>query len=71
MDEDVVLCHAGTPLKDGKLVTAGGRVLGVCARGKDIEDARKKVYANAQKIHFDGMYYRSDIGIKYRDVEKE
>ena len=71
LDEDVVLCHAGTAMKDGKLVTAGGRVLGVCARGKDVEDARKKVYANAEKIHFDGMYYRKDIGIKYRDVVKE
>ncbi|MBO5362787.1 MAG: phosphoribosylamine--glycine ligase [Clostridia bacterium] len=71
LDENVVLCHAGTALKDGKLVTAGGRVLGVCARGKDIEEARQKVYANAQKIHFDGMYYRKDIGIKYRDVVKE
>ena len=71
LDEGVVLCHAGTAIKDGKLVTAGGRVLGVCARGADIEDARQKVYANAQKIHFDGMYYRSDIGIKYRDIEKE
>ena len=71
LDQDVVLCHAGTAMKDGKLVTSGGRVLGVCARGKDVEDARKKVYANAQKIHFDGMYYRSDIGVKYRNVEKE
>ena len=70
LDEDVVLCHAGTALKDGKLVTSGGRVLGVCARGSDIEDARKKVYANAEKIRFDGMFYRKDIGIKYRDVEK-
>ena len=71
LDEDVVLCHAGTSLKGGKLVTSGGRVLGVCARGKDIEDARKKVYANAEKISFDGMYYRKDIGIKYKNVEKE
>ncbi len=71
LDKDVVLCHAGTSLKDGKLVTSGGRVLGVCARGKDIEDARKKVYANAEKISFDGMYYRKDIGVKYRDVAKE
>ena len=71
LDKDVVLCHAGTSLKDGKLVTSGGRVLGVCARGKDIEDARKKVYANAEKIKFDGMYYRKDIGIKYRDIVKE
>ena len=71
LDQDVVLCHAGTAMKDGKLVTAGGRVLGVCARGKDIEEARQKVYANAQKIRFDGMYYRTDIGIKYREVERE
>ena len=71
LDEEVVLCHAGTSLRGGKLVTSGGRVLGVCARGKDIEDARKKVYANAEKISFDGMYYRKDIGIKYKNVEKE
>ena len=71
LDKDVVLCHAGTAMKDGKLVTSGGRVLGVCAKGKDIEDARQKVYANAEKIHFDGMYYRKDIGIKYRNIEKE
>ena len=70
LDEGVVLCHAGTAMKDGKLVTSGGRVLGVCARGEDIEDARKKAYANAEKIHFDGMYYRADIGVKYRDEER-
>jgi phosphoribosylamine--glycine ligase len=46
-------------------------VLGVCAKGKDIEEARKKVYANAEKISFDGMYYRKDIGIKYREIVKE
>jgi len=71
IDDDVILCHAGTAVKDGKVVTSGGRVLGVCARGADIEEARKKVYANAEKIHFDGMYYRKDIGIKYRDIAKE
>lgn len=71
LDENVVLCHAGTSLKNGKLVTSGGRVLGVCARGKDVEEARQIAYANAKKIAFEGMYYRSDIGIKYRDVEKE
>jgi phosphoribosylamine-glycine ligase len=36
-----------------------------------VEDARKKVYSNAEKIHFDGMYYRKDIGIKYRNIDKE
>ena len=71
LGEDVVLCHAGTSMKDGKLVTSGGRVLGVCARGATIEDARAKVYVNAEKIHFDGMYYRKDIGIKYKDIAKE
>ena len=71
LDEDIVLCHAGTALKDGKLVTSGGRVLGVVAKGEDVEAARRKVYAAAEKIHFDGMYYRKDIGIKYRNIEKE
>jgi phosphoribosylamine--glycine ligase len=71
LEKDIVVYHAGTAMKDGKLVTSGGRVLGVVAKGKDIEEARQKVYANAQKIHFDGMYYRKDIGIKYRDVVKE
>ena len=71
LDKDVVLCHAGTAEKDGKLVTSGGRVLGVCAKGENIEAARKKVYANAEKIHFDGMYYRKDIGIKYKEIAKE
>ena len=70
LDRDVVICHAGTAEKDGKIVTSGGRVLGVCAKGSDIESARQKVYKNAEKIHFDGMYYRKDIGIKYKDVEK-
>ncbi len=68
---EVVLCHAGTAIKDGKLVTSGGRVLGVCAKGEDIEEARQKAYAGAEKISFEGMYYRKDIGIKYRDIAKE
>ena len=71
LDKDILVCHAGTKAKDGKIVTDGGRVLGVVAKGKDIEEARQKVYANAEKIHFDGMYYRNDIGIKYKDVCKE
>ena len=71
LDPDVILCHAGTSMKDGKLVTSGGRVMGVCAKAATIEDARKKVYKNAGKINFDKMYYRKDIGIKYKDVERE
>ncbi len=61
---DIVLYHAGTAFKDGKLVTSGGRVIGVTAKGKDIEEARKKAYDAIKNIHFDGMFYRHDIGIK-------
>ncbi len=71
LDKDVTVYHAGTANKDGKVVTSGGRVLGVVAKGADIEAARQKVYANAAKIRFDGMYYRKDIGLKYRDIAKE
>jgi phosphoribosylamine--glycine ligase len=71
LDNDVILCHAGTKVKDGKLVTDGGRVLGVCAKGESIEEARKKAYANVEKISFEGMHYRKDIGVKYKDVAKE
>ena len=71
LDEEILLCHAGTAEKDGKIVTSGGRVLGVCAKGADIEEARKKVYANVEKIKFEKMHYRTDIGIKYRDIERE
>ena len=45
--------------------------MGVCAKGKDVEEARQKAYANAEKIRFEGMYYRKDIGIKYQDICKE
>ncbi len=64
VDGDVVVFHAGTKLEDGKLVTSGGRVLGVVARGADIPAAREKAYANVEKIHFEGAQYRKDIGIK-------
>lgn len=71
LEDGVVLCHAGTKRKDGKLVTDGGRVLGVCAKGATIEEARQKAYRNVEKIHFEGMHYRKDIGIKYRDIPKQ
>lgn len=64
LPEDIVLYHAGTAFKDRKLVTSGGRVIGVTAKGKDIEEARKKAYDAIKNIHFDGMFYRHDIGIK-------
>lgn len=63
---DTVLVHAGTAVKDGKLVTNGGRVLGVVAKGKDVEEARTKAYSAVDNINFENKYYRKDIGIKYR-----
>ncbi|MDE5654622.1 MAG: phosphoribosylamine--glycine ligase, partial [Clostridia bacterium] len=62
--DDILIFHAGTAIKDGKLVTNGGRVLGVTAKGKDIHEARAKAYEAVSKISFDGAFYRSDIGIK-------
>ena len=64
LPKGIVLYHAGTAFKDGRLVTSGGRVIGVAAKGKDIEEARKKAYDAIKDIHFDGMFYRRDIGIK-------
>ncbi|MEG2574623.1 MAG: phosphoribosylamine--glycine ligase [Christensenella sp.] len=64
VDEDVMVFHAGTKAQNEKIVTNGGRVLGVTAIGKDIAAAREKAYANVQKISFDGAQYRKDIGIK-------
>ncbi len=58
----VTVYHAGTAQKDGKLVTSGGRVLGVTALGKTLDEALEKAYAAVEKIHFDGAHYRRDIG---------
>lgn len=57
-----VVFHAGTALKNDEVVTAGGRVLGVTALGKDIQAARQRAYDAVSKIHFNGMHYRTDIG---------
>ncbi len=56
--------HAGTAFKDGRLATAGGRVLGVTAAGADLKAAIDNTYAAVEKIHFDGEHYRRDIGKK-------
>jgi phosphoribosylamine--glycine ligase len=61
-DPDVVVFHAGTALKDGKVVTSGGRVLGVTALGATLEEARAKAYAAADLIRFEGKQLRRDIG---------
>lgn len=54
--------HAGTAMKDGTLVTAGGRVLTVVGRGRDFAEAIDRAYAGVRAISFDGMQYRRDIG---------
>jgi len=56
--------HAGTALKDGQMVTSGGRVLGVTALGKDLKAAQTAAYAAVEKIHFEGAQFRSDIAAK-------
>jgi len=58
---DVVVFHAGTDIKDGKLVTNGGRVLGVTVVAGDIRQAVDKAYAAVAKIKFEGAHYRKDI----------
>ena len=60
--EDVVVFHAGTEMRAGRLVTNGGRVLGVTALGVDVAEARRKAYAAIKEISFEGMVYRTDIG---------
>jgi phosphoribosylamine--glycine ligase len=59
--EDVKVFHSGTATRDGKLVTDGGRVLGVTALGDTIAAAQKRAYDAMAKIQFDGMHYRRDI----------
>ena len=62
--KDVMVFHAGTALKDGKFVTAGGRVLGVTALGDTIKEAIDRAYEAVSKISWEGMHYRKDIGQK-------
>ena len=61
LDKDIVVFHSGTKLLDNKLVTNGGRVIGITAKGKTVKEAGKKVYENIKKINFEGMHYRTDI----------
>jgi phosphoribosylamine--glycine ligase len=61
--------HAGTALKDGQVVTAGGRVLCATAIGKSVADAQQQAYRLAEQISWDGVFYRHDIG--YRAIARE
>jgi phosphoribosylamine--glycine ligase len=61
--EDSLVYHAGTKIENGKLVTNGGRVLAITSFGNDFQEAIKKSYQNIDKLHFDKMYFRRDIGL--------
>ena len=61
---DVAVFHAGTTMQDGRCVTNGGRVLGVTSWGASVDAARRRVYADIDRVHFDVMQYRRDIGLR-------
>ncbi|WP_223550145.1 phosphoribosylamine--glycine ligase [Aestuariivivens sp. NBU2969] len=60
--KDSIPFHAGAVLKDEKIVTSGGRVMAITSYGDTYQEAIKKSYQNIEKLHFDKMYYRKDIG---------
>jgi phosphoribosylamine--glycine ligase len=60
--KDSLVFHAGTKQSDGKVVTNGGRVIAITSFGNDFKEALQKSYQNIEKLHFDGMYYRKDLG---------
>ena len=64
LSDDCIIAHAGTKLNDkGEIVTSGGRVIAVTAHGHNIEEAREKAYRDVEKIKFEGVNYRHDIGL--------
>ncbi|MBZ2175502.1 phosphoribosylamine--glycine ligase [Schnuerera sp. xch1] len=62
LDRNIILFHNGTKYDNGKLLTNGGRVLSITALEDSLQEARKRIYSNIDKINFDGVYYRKDIG---------
>jgi len=62
--EDAIVFHAGTRLEDNRVVTNGGRVLGVTGVGRALGEAKDRAYRALERIHFQGMYYRRDIGAR-------
>jgi phosphoribosylamine---glycine ligase len=65
---EVVVFHAGTARRNGRLVTSGGRVLGVTARAPDLRQALERAYQTVQRITWEGVHYRTDIGRKAREI---
>jgi len=70
MQPDIVVFHAGTKMENNTLVTGGGRVLGVSATGSSLEEALLKAYRAVEKISFEGMQYRKDIGKRALEMVK-
>lgn len=70
VEDKIKIFHAGTSMKEGKLVTSGGRVLAVTVNGKGIEKSREFVYPEIDKIMYTNKYYRSDIGLDLLKYEK-
>ncbi len=70
-DSSVEVFHAGTAIEDGKVLTSGGRVLNVGARGADFEEARGLAYEAVRMISFEGMHYRTDIGFRALEWQHE
>lgn len=68
--QDSIVFHAGTKEVEGELQTNGGRVLAVTSMGGDMDEALEKSYSTIESIHFDGMYYRKDIGFDLRKAVK-
>jgi phosphoribosylamine---glycine ligase len=64
LNDDVMVFHAGTRLQDSQVYTDGGRVLTVTATGKNMDEARDRVYRNIPRIKFDGCHYRRDIAAR-------
>lgn len=61
LDSDIVVFHSGTKFDNENIVTNGGRVIGITAKGKTVKEAGEKVYENIKKINFEKMHYRKDI----------
>jgi phosphoribosylamine--glycine ligase len=68
---DTELLHAGTELRGDELVTAGGRVLNVTGLGETVSEARRRAYAAAEKVQFDGKQMRTDIALRAVEAEGE
>ena len=65
--ENSILFHAGTRKEDDKILTNGGRVMTITSFGRSIEEALSKSFDNAEKVTFDGKYYRKDIGFDLKE----